>query len=142
MTPEHILKALSAVLCGIAGFLWGSMDGLFLALIAFMAMDLVTGMIVGASEHNLNSEICFRGLCKKIMILLFVALGHLLDTQILGGAESISRSTVIGFYCACEGLSILENGGKLGLPYPKKLKEILAQLKKDSDTDDSDKEEK
>lgn len=138
MTPEHIFKSLSAILCGIAGFLWGSVDGLFLALIAFMGMDLVTGMIVGAYEHNLNSEICFRGLCKKIMILLFVALGHLLDAQILGGEKSISRSAVIGFYCACEGLSILENGGKLGLPYPKKLKDILAQLKKSND----DKEEK
>lgn len=132
MTPEQMIKTASAVLCGVAGFLWGSMDGLFLALIAFMAMDLVTGLIVGAYEHNLNSEICFRGLCKKIMILLFVALGHLLDTQILGGEKSISRSAVIGFYCACEGLSILENGGKLGLPYPKKLKDILAQLRKDS----------
>jgi len=133
MTPEHIIKTASAALCGVAGFLWGNIDGLFLALIAFMGMDLVTGMIVGAYEHNLNSEICFRGLCKKIMILLFVALGHLLDAQILGGEKSIGRSAVIGFYCACEGLSILENGGKLGLPYPKKLKDILAQLRSDGD---------
>lgn len=141
MTEENTIKALIATLSALAGFLWGGMDGLLLALVAFMAIDLITGVIVAATEHNVDSEICFRGLCKKILILLFVAVGHLLDTQIFGGEKSICRSAVIGFYCACEGLSILENGGKL-IPYPKKLKEILAQLKKDSDTDDSDKEEK
>lgn len=130
---DKILKTVAGVLGGVAGFLWGDLDGLFFALIAFMGMDLVTGMLVGAYEHNLNSEICFKGLCKKIMILLFVALGHLLDAQILGGEKSIGRSAVIGFYCACEGLSILENGGKLGIPYPKKLKDILAQLRNNGD---------
>lgn len=132
MTEENTIKALIAALSALAGFLWGDMDGLFLALIAFMAIDMITGMVAGAAEHNLDSEICFKGICKKIMILAFVALAHLLDAQILGGEKSVVRSAVIGFYCANEGLSILENGGRLGLPYPKKLKDILAQLRKDS----------
>lgn len=138
MTEENTIKALIAALSALAGFLWGDMDGLFLALVAFMAIDMITGMVAGAAEHNLDSEICFRGICKKIMILAFVALAHLLDAQILGGEKSIVRSAVIGFYCANEGLSILENGGRLGLPYPKKLREVLAQLKKDNDNDNKE----
>lgn len=133
MSVIKTVKAFAALLCGVAGFLWGDIDGLFLALIAFMAFDFTTGLIVGVADHNLNSEICFRGLCKKMLILTIVALGHLLDTQILGGEKFICRSAIIGFYIANEGLSILENGGKLGLPYPKKLKDILAQLRSDGD---------
>lgn len=136
MTEENTIKALTATLGALAGFLWGDMDGLFLALVAFMAIDIITGIVAGAAEHNLDSEICFKGICKKIMILAFVALAHLLDAQILGGERSVVRSAVIGFYCANEGLSILENGGRLGLPYPKKLRDILAQLKKDNDNEE------
>lgn len=130
---DKILKAVSGVLGGIAGFLWGSLDGLLLALIGFMAIDFVTGLIVGSTNHELDSEICFRGLAKKMLILSVISVAHLLDTQILQGSTSICRSAVICFYAANEGISILENAGKLGMPLPKKLKDILAQLKDEED---------
>ena len=129
----RILKPISAVICGIAGFLWGDLDGLLVALIAFICLDYTTGLIVGTVRHNLNSQTSFAGLAKKMFILVVVSVAHIIDTQILGGTASVLRSAACGLYIANEGLSILENGGKLGVPYPKKLKEILEQLRDKSE---------
>ena len=125
----HAIKSISAILCGIAGFLWGEMDGLMVALIAFICMDYITGLIVGIATHKLNSQVGFTGLIKKALILIIVAVAHIIDTQILGGDSSVFRSAACGLYIANEGLSILENCGKLGVPYPKKLREVLEQLR-------------
>ena len=129
----RILKTVSAVSCGIAGFLWGELDGLLVALIAFICLDYITGLIVSAVRHNLNSQTSFAGLAKKAFILIVVSVAHIIDTQILGGTASVLRSAACGLYIANEGLSILENGGKLGVPYPKKLKEVLEQLRDKSE---------
>lgn len=133
----HFLKTLSAAACGLAGFLFGELDGLLIALISFIVLDYVTGLIVGAVQHRLNSQISFSGLAKKMLILIIIAIAHIIDTQVLGGTASVFRSSACGLYIANEGLSILENCGKLGVPYPKKLREVLEQLH-----DKSDKEEK
>lgn len=130
-----IIKLLSGALGAVAGFLWGEMDGLMIALIAFIVLDYVSGVLVGASKRKLNSQTSFRGLCKKAMILLIVAVAHIVDTQILGGTASVFRSATCGLYIASEGLSILENAGKLGVPLPKKLKEMLEQLHDKSEED-------
>lgn len=129
-------KAFTALLGGFAGFLFGELDGLMVALIAFICLDYVTGVIVGAIKHKLNSHTGFIGLVKKALILVIVAVAHIVDTQILGGQNSVFRSAACCLYIANEGLSILENCGRLGVPYPKKLREILEQLRnKDGDTD-------
>ena len=133
---ERILKFLSAEICGLAGFLWGQLDGLLLALIAFICLDYITGLIVGAVQHRLNSQTSFAGLAKKAFILIVVAVAHIIDTQILGGNASVLRSATCGLYIANEGLSILENGGKLGMPYPMKLKKMLEQLRDSGDSRD------
>lgn len=133
-TPT-IIKVLSSVLGAVAGFLWGEMDGLMIALIAFIVLDYISGVLVGAAKHKLNSQTSFKGLCKKAMILLIVAVAHIVDTQILGGTASVFRSATCGLYIASEGLSILENAGKLGVPLPKKLKEMLEQLHNKSEED-------
>ena len=127
-------KAFTALLGGFAGFLFGELDGLMVALIAFICLDYVTGVIVGAIKHKLNSHTGFIGLVKKALILVIVAVAHIVDTQILGGQNSVFRSAACCLYIANEGLSILENCGRLGVPYPKKLREILEQLRnKDGD---------
>ena len=129
-------KAFTALLGGFAGFLFGELDGLMVALIAFICLDYVTGVIVGAVKHKLNSQTGFIGLVKKALILVIVAVAHIVDTQILGGENSVFRSAACCLYIANEGLSILENCGRLGVPYPKKLREILEQLRnKDGDED-------
>lgn len=133
----NFLKMLSAFVCGLAGFLWGQLDGLLIALITFICLDYVTGLIVGAVQRKLNSQTSFIGLARKALILVIVAVAHVVDTQILGGSASVFRSAACGLYIANEGLSILENAGKLGLPMPKKLREMLVQLR-DKNEEDGD----
>lgn len=130
-----IIQTIAAVLSGVCGFLWGQLDGLLYALVAFMIIDYVSGVIVAVFRRELSSEVGFKGIAKKVLIMGLVAVGHILDTHILGGG-AVCRSAVIGFYIANEGISILENSAKLGLPLPKKLIAVLKQLK-----DDNDKEE-
>lgn len=136
MQWDHAVKTAFGILGGIAGFLWGSLDGLLIALFCFMGFDFITGLIVAGANREINSEVCFRGLAKKLLIMVIIAIAHLLDTQIFMGESSVCRSSVICFYLANEGLSITENCGKLGLPMPKKIKRMLKQLRDDNDKED------
>ena len=129
MSKLQILTACVAAAIGAAlGFLFGEVNGLFWALIAFMALDYITGVIVAVIEKRLSSEVGFRGLAKKFLILVFVAVGHIADTYILGGTPA-AMSAVMLFYIANEGISIIENAAALGLPVPEKLKDIMEQIK-------------
>lgn len=128
-----IIRTISAALCGVAGFLWGELDGLLIALLAFMAFDYLTGVVAAFKFRELSSNTGFIGLARKGLILVVVAIGHILDTQVLGGGSSFFRSALIGFYLANEGLSILENAGRLGVPLPVFLREALRQLKEKND---------
>ena len=127
MNNEKI-GGISAMLGGVFGFLFGRMDGMLYALIAFMALDYITGLAVAWIRREISSEVGFRGIAKKVLILALVAVGHILDSFVLGGG-AVCRSAVTGFYLANEGISILENAGNAGLPLPKKLVEALHQLK-------------
>ncbi len=129
---DKVISTISAAVCGVCGFLWGQADGFLYALIAFMTIDYITGVIVACVGHRLSSEVGFKGIAKKVLILALVAVGHILDVHVLGGGAAC-RSAVIGFYLANEGISILENAGELGLPLPKKLIAVLKQLKDKED---------
>lgn len=129
---EKLIQMITAIIAAVCGFLWGEADGLLYALIAFMTIDYITGVIVAVIQHVLSSEIGFKGIAKKVLILALVAVGHILDVHVLGGG-AVCRSAVIGFYLANEGISILENAGELGLPLPKKLIAVLKQLKDKED---------
>ena len=121
------IKWTAAALGGVAGVLVGERDGALLAIIIFMAIDYLTGIMVAIKHGKLNSEVGFVGLGKKAMILLVVVLGNVLDVYVIGNGAAM-RTAVIAFYLANEGLSILENMGKFGVPYPPALKKVLAQL--------------
>lgn len=129
---QIIIDSIAGAVGAVLGFMYGEVTGLFWALIAFMATDYITGVVVVAVNKQLSSEVGFRGLVKKLMILVFVSLGHIADMYVLGGTP-VAMSAVMLFYIANEGLSIIENAGNLGLPVPKKLKDIMAQLKKESE---------
>lgn len=129
---QIIIDSIAGAVGVVLGFMYGEVTGLFWALIAFMATDYITGVIVAAVNKQLSSEVGFRGLAKKLMILVFVSLGHIADMYVLGGTP-VAMSAVMLFYIANEGLSIIENAGNLGLPVPKKLKDIMVQLKKESE---------
>lgn len=129
---QIIIDSIAGAVGAVLGFMYGEVSGLFWALIAFMATDYITGVVVAAINKQLSSEVGFRGLAKKLMILVFVSLGHIADMYVLGGTP-VAMSAVMLFYIANEGLSIIENAGNLGLPVPKKLKDIMVQLKKESE---------
>lgn len=129
---QIIINSIAGAVGAVLGFMYGEVTGLFWALIAFMALDYITGVVVAVIEKRLSSEVGFRGLAKKFLILVFVAVGHIADTYILGGTPA-AMSAVMLFYIANEGISIIENAAALGLPVPKKLKDIMAQLKKESE---------
>lgn len=136
MRIDTFLKIISAEICGIAGFLWGGLDGLLKALLIFMIMDYGTGLAAAFREKRLSSAVGFWGILRKGVMLAIVALANVLDTLVLGSDASTFRSAVIGFYLANEGLSILENADRLGVRWPKLLQDALEQLKKDKEEDD------
>lgn len=118
------------VIAGIGGWLgWflGGCDGLLYALIAFVVIDYITGVMCAVVDKNLSSEVGFRGIFKKVLIFLLVGIGHLLDAQVIG-TGSVVRTAVIFFYISNEGVSLLENAGHLGLPIPSKIKVVLERV--------------
>ena len=125
-------KIICAAIGGFCGTLWGALDGVMMALLVFIAIDYITGLMVAIVNKTLNSSVGFKGLTKKIFIMLLVLIANILDVHIMGGS-GVVRGVVIAFYIANEGISILENAGKLGVPYPQKLKEVLEQLKESED---------
>ena len=132
---QIIIDSIAGAVGAVLGFMYGEVNGLFWALIAFMALDYITGVIVAIIEKRLSSEVGFRGLAKKFLILVFVAVGHISDTYILGGTPA-AMSAVMLFYIANEGISIIENAAALGLPVPKKLTSIMEQIKNKSESEE------
>lgn len=132
---QIIIDSFAGAVGAVIGFLYGEVSGLFWALIAFMAMDYISGVVIAVINKRLSSEVGFKGLAKKLFILCFVAMGHIIDAYIIG-STSVAMTAVILFYIANEGISLLENASLLGLPVPDKIREILQQIKKKGDDDD------
>lgn len=133
------IQTIFVVFGGWLGWFLGGVDGFLIALITLVAIDYITGFMVAVIEKQLSSELGFKGLFKKMLIFAMVGIGHLIDNSLIGGGE-ILRTAVIFFYAANEGISILENASRVGLPIPEKLKDILLQLRKrgDAKTEDVD----
>ena len=112
---------------GWLGWFMGGCDGLLYALIAFVVIDYLTGVMCAFADHTLSSEVGFRGICRKVLIFLLVGMANILDVAVIGNG-SVLRTAVIFFYISNEGVSLLENAGHLGLPVPKKMLEVLEQL--------------
>ena len=132
---QIIIDSFAGAVGAVIGFLYGEVSGLFWALIAFMAMDYISGVVIAVINKRLSSEVGFKGLAKKLFILCFVAMGHIIDAYIIG-STSVAMTAVILFYIANEGISLLENASLLGLPVPDKIRGILQQIKKKGDDDD------
>lgn len=133
------VKAISALAGSILGFLFGQINGLFWALISFMALDYISGVLLAVVNKELSSYKGGKGLAKKVFILLLTAIGHIIDAQIIQSGAVI-MSAVQLFFIANEGISIVENAANLGLPVPKKLKQALEQIKKSAEEDTGDDE--
>ncbi len=121
---------------GWLGFLLGDLDGLLYALLVFVVIDYLTGILCAVLDRGLSSEVGFRGIFKKVVIFALVGVGHVLDAHVLGQG-SVIRTAVVFFYLSNEGVSILENAAHIGLPVPEKLRNILAQLHDQSEEEDA-----
>ena len=120
---------------GWLGYFLGGCDGLVVALVVFAVADYLTGVMCAISEKKLSSEVGFRGICRKVLIFILVGIANILDVQVIG-TGSVLRTAIIFFYISNEGISLLENAGRLGLPIPEKLKVVLEQLHNESEKED------
>ena len=123
----NTLQLVFTVLGGWIRWFLGGCDGLLYALIAFVVVDYISGVLYAVSDRCLSSEANFRGICRKVLIFLLVGLANTLDVQVIG-TGSVLRTAVILFYISNEGISLLENVAHLGLPIPEKLRAVLEQL--------------
>ena len=128
------IKNISAIIGGLAAYLWGAWDAFIQVLVAVVVIDYITGVAKAAIKKELDSAVGFIGLLKKIAIFLIVALAVLIDKAI-PGINGAARSATIMFYIANEGISILENIGLMGVPLPAGLQKWLAKLKDDAEQD-------
>lgn len=127
-----------AALGGWLGYFLGGMDGLMIALIVLMTLDYVSGVMCAIIDKKLSSAVGFKGICKKVFILMLVGVAHIIDLHVVGTGSAL-RGAVICFYMSNEGLSLLENAAHIGLPIPDKLRDILSQLHdKERTTDQGD----
>lgn len=123
----NTIQLIFAAIGGWLGYFLGGCDGLLYALIAFVVIDYLTGIMCAISDHTLSSEVGFRGICRKVLIFLLVGIANVLDIHVRGNG-SVLRTAVIFFYISNEGVSLLENAAHLGLPVPEKVKDVLEQL--------------
>lgn len=123
----NTIQLIFAGIGGWLGYFLGGCDGLLYALIAFVVVDYITGVMCAIADHSLSSEVGFKGIYRKVLIFLLVGIANILDVQVIG-TGSVLRTAVVFFYISNEGISLLENAGHLGLPIPKKMKEVLEQL--------------
>ena len=123
---------------GWLGYFLGGMDGLMIALIVLMTLDYISGVMCAIIDKKLSSAVGFKGICKKVFILMLVGVAHIIDLHVVGTGSAL-RGAVICFYMSNEGLSLLENAAHVGLPIPDKLRDILSQLHdKERTTDQGD----
>lgn len=120
---------------GWLGYFLGGCDGLLFALMAFVVIDYITGVMCAINDRKLSSEVGFRGICRKVLIFLLVGVANILDVQV-DGTGSVLRTAVIFFYLSNEGVSLLENAAHLGLPVPDAVKTVLEQLHDRSERED------
>lgn len=129
---ETIIKTIKTTLTflgGVLGWYIGNVDGFVFALIAFVFIDYVTGVLRAGVEKKISSRVGFKGIAKKLMIFILVGIGHMIDAYLITGANGLLRTAIIFFYISNEGISIIENSVAIGLPVPEKLKDVLLKMK-------------
>ena len=123
----NMIQMVFAAVGGWLGYFLGGNDGLLIALVLFVAVDYLTGVMCAVSDKVLSSNVGFKGICRKVLIFLLVGIANILDVHVIG-TGSVLRTAVIFFYISNEGVSLLENAAHLGLPVPGKIKAVLEQL--------------
>lgn len=134
----NTIQLIFAAIGGWLGYFLGGFDCLLYALLAFVVLDYVTGVMCAIADKTLSSNVGFKGICRKVLIFLLVGVANILDVHVIG-TGSVLRTAVIFFYISNEGVSLTENAAHLGLPVPEKLKAVLEQLHtREEETDGKD----
>lgn len=120
------LKLVGGGISAVIAFLWGTPDTWLIALIAFAVLDMITGLIVAYINKAIDSSVGLKGVLKKILFFVVVAVANIIDNA--AGLNGVVRSATVGFLVANEGISILENCGRVGIKLPQKLIDALKQL--------------
>ena len=123
----NTIQLIFSAVGGWLGYFLGGCDGLLYALIAFVVIDYITGVMCAIINKQFSSEVGFKGIFRKVLIFLLVGIANIIDVQVIG-TGAVLRTAVIFFYISNEGVSLLENAGHLGLPIPEKIKTVLEQL--------------
>lgn len=129
----NTIQIVFAAVGGWLGWFLGGCDGLLYALLAFVVVDYVTGIMCAVVDKKLSSAVGFKGIFKKVLIFTLVGIANIVDVQVLG-TPGVLRTAVIFFYLSNEGVSMLENAAHLGLPVPDAIKTVLEQLHDRSNT--------
>lgn len=132
---RNTIQLIFTAVGGWLGWFLGGSDGLLFALIAFVVIDYITGVMCAIADKKLSSAVGFKGICKKVLIFALVGGGHILDAFVIGSG-SVLRTAIIFFYLSNEGVSLVENCAHLGLPVPQKLKDVLEQLHNRAEKED------
>jgi toxin secretion/phage lysis holin len=127
MEKQPIVLALS-ILGSFTSFLFGGWDSLVVILVCLVMIDYITGVIASALEGKLSSQVGFRGIAKKVLIFIMVAVSHLLDV-VIGWDNHLLRDMTIFFYLVNEFISIVENTSRTGIPIPEFLIKAIEMLK-------------
>ena len=112
---------------GWLGYFLGGCDGLIIALVLFVVIDYITGVMCAVVDRKLSSAVGFKGIFRKVLIFMLVGIANIIDVQVIKSGI-VLRTAVVFFYLSNEGLSLIENSVHLGLPVPEKLKAVLKQL--------------
>ena len=133
----NMIQVVFAAIGGWLGYFLGGCDGLIIALVVFVVVDYLTGILCAIADKSLSSEVGFKGIAKKVVIFMLVGVANILDMEVIG-TGSVLRTAVIFFYLSNEGISMLENATHLGLPVPTKLKDVLEQIHNRSEEKEDD----
>ena len=133
----NMIQMVFAAIGGWLGYFLGGCDGLIIALVVFVVVDYLTGILCAIADKSLSSEVGFKGIAKKVVIFMLVGVANILDMEVIG-TGSVLRTAVIFFYLSNEGISMLENATHLGLPVPTKLKDVLEQIHNRSEEKEDD----
>lgn len=123
---QELIKMVSAAAAGLCTVLWGGADAWLMALLLFLLLDYCSGVAAAIVRRELSSRVGFRGLLKKLLVLFIAAIASRMDALV--GAGGALRSLVLGFYIANEGISLMENAARCGVPIPAQLTKVLGQL--------------
>lgn len=132
------VKLLLTLFGGVIGAIMGELNGFMIALIVFVCVDYATGVMGAICEKKLNSETGYKGIFRKICIFMVVAIANVVDTYIIQEGSTLRTATIF-FYLSNEGISIMENAARIGVPIPDKLIGVLEQIGESKNDNKKDK---